>query len=55
MKYLKINLGSIKLKGDEEDLEQLQADLFERIISMCEAETLEWSIDEESEEDEDDF
>ena len=53
MKYLKINLDSIKLKGDVEDMETLQVDLYEKIQSQLDDESLSWSVDED-EEDEDD-
>lgn len=52
MKYLKILLSPIKVKGDIDDQETLQADIYEKISAMIEAETLVWEIDEE-EEDED--
>jgi hypothetical protein len=53
MKYVKILLEPIKLKADPEDPETLQADLYEKIQAMIEAETLSYSIDEEDDEDED--
>ena len=53
MKYLKIVLDPIKIKGDEFDRETLQVDLYEKIISMCEAETLGWDIDLDETEEED--
>lgn len=54
MKYLKILLDPIKIKGDVDDEETLRADLYERITAMIEAETLSFTIDED-EEDEDDY
>ena len=53
MRYLKIILQPIKLKGDPEDLETLQQDLFEKLQAMIEAETLTYEIDEEEDSDED--
>ena len=53
MRYLKIILQPIKLKGDPEDLETLQQDLFEKLQAMIEAETLAYEIDEEEDSDED--
>lgn len=52
MKYLKIILEPIKLKGDPEDPETLQVDLFEKLQALIESETLTYYIDED-EEDED--
>jgi hypothetical protein len=54
MKYLKIILDPIKIKGDPEDPEQLQHDLFEKIQAMVEAETLSFSIDEEDDDTDED-
>jgi hypothetical protein len=53
MKYLRILIDSIRIKGDIEDPETLQVDLYEKVQAMIEAETLTFSIDEEDEEDED--
>lgn len=55
MKYLKINLEGFKLKGDTEDPEQLQADVYERVQAMLESETLSFYVDEDDSEDELDF
>lgn len=51
MKYLKINLGSIKIKGDPEDEDTLKEDVYERVQAMLESETLSFSIDEDDEEE----
>ena len=53
MKYLKIILDPIKIKGDPEDPETLQVDLYEKLQAMIEAETLTYYIDEDEDEDED--
>ena len=53
MRYLKIQVEPIKLKGDPEDSETLQADVYERLQCMIEAETLAFEILEDEEEDED--
>lgn len=55
MRYLRILINPIKLKGDADDTETLQHDLYEKIQAMIEAETLAWSIDEEEEDEELDF
>lgn len=55
MKYLTINIEPIRIKGDVEDPDQLQADVYERLSAMIESETLSFEIDEDSEEDELDF
>lgn len=55
MKYLRILIEPFKIKGDEEDLETLQADVYEKIQSMIESETLSFSIDEENDDEELDF
>lgn len=54
MKYLKIILDPVKIKGDPEDPEQLQHDLYEKISAMIESETLAFTIDEEDDDSEDD-
>ena len=54
MKYLKILLSPIKIKGDPEDEETLQTDLYEEIQARIENETLKWSLDEEDQEDDED-
>jgi hypothetical protein len=53
MKYLKIILDPIKVKGNIDDPEQLQQDLYEKVQAMIEAETLSFTVDEEDEDDED--
>lgn len=53
MKYLKILIDPIRIKGDPEDEETLKQDVIERVQAMCEAETLTFTIDEEDEDDED--
>lgn len=56
MKYLKIQIDTIKIKGDLDDPEQLQADLYEKIQAMIESETLAYStLDEDEEDDDSDF
>ncbi len=52
MKYLKIVIEPFKIKGSEDDEEQLQADVLEKVAAMVESETLTWRIDEDDEEDE---
>jgi hypothetical protein len=54
MKYLKVTIQPIKIKGDPMDLETLQVDLYERITALVESETLLWDIDEEDEDDDED-
>jgi hypothetical protein len=54
MKYLKILIDPIKIKGDPEDTDTLQADLYEKIQAMIESETLKWNIDEEDQDEDDD-
>ena len=54
MRYLKIVLQPIMIKGDVEDFDVLQTDLYESLTSMIEAETLKFEVVEE-EEDEEDF
>lgn len=55
MKYLKIVVESFKIKGDPDDSETLQADVYERIQSMLEAETLAFHVDEDDEDEESDY
>jgi hypothetical protein len=52
MRYLRILLDPIKLKGDPEDEEQLRHDIYEKLQALMEAEVLSYNIDED-EEDED--
>lgn len=54
MKYLKILLEPIKVKGDPEDLETLQSDIYEKVSTLIEKEELIWRIDDENDDDEDD-
>ena len=54
MKYLKILIDPIKLKGDPEDTDQVQADLYEHLTAEIEACTLEWTIDDEADEEDED-
>lgn len=51
MKYLRILIEPIRIKGDEEDPETLQQDLYEKISAMIESETLSFTIDESDDED----
>jgi hypothetical protein len=53
MKYIKVVLEPIKIKGDLEDEDQLRVDVLERVMAMCESETLAWHIDEDEEESDD--
>lgn len=53
MKYLKVLIDPIRIKGDVEDPDQLQQDLYEKIGAMIEAETLAFTIDEEEDTDDD--
>jgi hypothetical protein len=54
MKYLKVLVQPIKIKGSEDDIETLQADLFERLTALIESETLTFEIiDEDEDSDED--
>ena len=53
MKYLKIILEPIKIKGDLEDEEQLKQDIYEKVMALVESETLNYYIDDEDEDAED--
>jgi hypothetical protein len=55
MKYVKIVVEPFKIKADLEDEETLKQDVYERVQSMLEAETLAYSVDEEDEDSDDDF
>jgi hypothetical protein len=55
MKYLRILIDPIRIKGDEDDSDQLQSDLYEKISAMIESETLSFTIDESEDEEELDF
>lgn len=52
MKYLKILLEPIKLKGDPDDLPTLEADLYELVQAKIESESLAYEIVDEEDEDE---
>jgi len=54
MKYLKIVIKPFKIKGDLDDPDTLQVDVLERVAAMLEAETLDWSVDEDEQEDDED-
>jgi len=54
MKYLKILINPIRIKGDPDDMDQLEADVREKVMAMCEAETLSFAIDEEEESEDED-
>ena len=47
MKYLKIVIDPFKIKGDEEDEEQLMQDVLEKVAAMVESETLLFHIEED--------
>jgi len=52
MKYLKIVIEPFKIKGEEDDEEQLNQDVLEMVAAMVESETLSFHVEEdESEED----
>lgn len=55
MKYLKIILAPIKVKGDSEDMETLQADLYEKIATLIEEDKLKFEIDDEDDEDDEGY
>jgi hypothetical protein len=55
MKYLKVILQPIKIKGDLDDETQLQQDVYEKVMNMIESETLSFQVDDEEEEDDCDF
>jgi hypothetical protein len=51
MKYLKV-VVEFKVKSDEdEDPDQLQADIYEKVQSLLESETLSYRIEEDEEDD----
>lgn len=54
MRYIKINLDPIRLKGDRDDFDTLQADLYEKIQALIDTDNLSWSIDEDGEEEDED-
>ena len=58
MKYLKVFIGPIKIKGDVDDEETLVVDLREKLLAMIESDALEegklkFEYDEDDAEDED--
>lgn len=53
MKYLKILLQPIKIKGDPDDEDTLQSDLYEHIQHLIDTESLKWEIEEDENEDQD--
>jgi len=55
MKYLKILLSPIKVKGDLDDMDTLQQDLYEKISALIESEDLKWELDPDSEDDDEDM
>ena len=54
MKHLKINLASFRIKGDADDMDTLKEDVYEKIQAMLESDALEFSIDDEESEDDED-
>lgn len=57
MKKIWIKIDSFYVKGDEDDMETLSQDVIEKVMAMCEAETLKWDIDYDlmDNDEEDDF
>lgn len=55
MKTLRILIHPIEIKGDLEDPDTLQQDLYERVQTMVEAETLSYEIMDEEETEDDPF
>ena len=55
MKYLKIVIEPFKIKGSEDDEETLQQDVYEHLQALIESETLAFTIDYDSEDEELDF
>lgn len=53
MKHLKINIGSFRIKGDADDMDTLKEDVYEKIQAMLESDALEFSIDDENEDEDD--
>jgi hypothetical protein len=51
MKYLRILIEPIRIKGCEDDEETLKVDLYEKVSAMIEAETLAFTIDEDEDSD----
>ena len=55
MKYLRILIDPIKVKGDLDDEEQLQADVYQKLTELIESEVLSFTVDEEDDSEELDF
>jgi hypothetical protein len=55
MKTLKILIQPFDIKGDEEDTDQLQQDVYEKVLAMVESETLAFEILEDEEEESEDY
>lgn len=55
MKNLKIVINPFRIKGDEDDYEQLEVDVLEKVAAMVEAGTLSWSIEEDEDSDDEDY
>jgi hypothetical protein len=55
MKHLTISIQNIKIKGNPEDPETLQVDLYEKIQAMIEAETLKFDILEDEDDGDEDY
>lgn len=55
MKYLKILIDPIKIKGDPEDEETLRVDVYERVQAMIESEVLAFTIEDEEDSEDDDY
>ncbi len=55
MKYLTIVLQNVRIKGDPDDMDTLQTDLYEKLQTMIEAETLSFEIQDEEDDGDDEF
>lgn len=55
MKYLKIFIDPIRIKGCADDEDTLKEDVYERLQAMLEAETITFYIDEDESEDDEDY
>lgn len=53
MKYLKVLIDPILIKGDTDDLDTLKLDLYDKLTTMIEEESLSFVVDEDYEDDED--
>lgn len=53
MKYLKVLIDPILIKGDKDDLDTLKLDLYDKLTTMIEEESLSFVVDEDYEDDED--